>query len=121
MLIQILLIVGFCFAIWITWTRYRQTAISLKEAILWSVLWLGGVAVTLIPKITEHLAYVFGVGRGVDLILYLAVAIQFYLIFKLFINNEKLERILTKLVQDNALSKKERSEHDKSLSDTDAN
>ncbi|MBU2566464.1 DUF2304 domain-containing protein [Patescibacteria group bacterium] len=120
MLIQVLLIFGFCFAIWITWKRYGQNAISLKEAILWSILWLGGVSVTLIPKITERLALLFGVGRGVDLILYLAVAIQFFLIFKLFVNNEKLERILTKIVQDGALTGSSQSpKNNTSLTDLD--
>jgi len=103
MLIQIFLIVGFGLALYVTWKRFVQRVIRLTEALAWSVLWLGGVAVTLIPKITERLAAVFGVGRGVDLILYAAVAIQFFLIFKLFINNERLERKLTDLVSNEAL------------------
>jgi len=103
MLIQILLVLGFVLALWITWKRYRQNIISLVEALAWSILWLGGAIVSLLPKLTEYLAAFFGVGRGVDLILYAAVAIQFFLIFKLFISHERLERNLTKIVQENAL------------------
>lgn len=104
MLIQILLILGFVLAFAITWRRFRQNVITFTEALLWSFLWLSGVAVTLIPKITERLASLFGVGRGVDLVLYLAVAIQFFLIFKLFIVNEQTERKITNLVEREALS-----------------
>ncbi len=104
MLIQILLILGFVLAFAITWRRFRQNVITFTEALLWSLLWLSGVAVTLIPKITERLATMFGVGRGVDLVLYLAVAIQFFLIFKLFILNEQTERKITNLVEREALS-----------------
>ncbi|MDF1496529.1 MAG: DUF2304 domain-containing protein [Patescibacteria group bacterium] len=104
MLIQILLILGFVLAFAVTWRRFRQNVISISEALLWSLLWLSGIAVTLIPKITERLASLFGVGRGVDLVLYLAVAIQFFLIFKLFILNEQTERKITNLVEREALS-----------------
>ena len=103
MLIQFILILGFVFALWITWRRFRQRVISLGESLAWSVLWLGGAAVSAMPKITEYLAAFFGVGRGVDFILYAAVAIQFFLIFKLFISHEKLERLLTKQVEEKAL------------------
>lgn len=104
MLIQILLVLGFIFALWITFRRFRQRVISLFEFLAWSILWLGGAIVSVLPKLTEYLAVIFGVGRGVDLILYAAVAIQFFLIFKLFINLEKTERQLTKIVEQNALS-----------------
>lgn len=103
MLIQIFLILAFVTAFYVTWKRYSQHVITLAEAVSWSVLWSGGVAVTLIPEITERLASVFGVGRGVDLILYAAVAIQFFLIFKLFINHERMERKLTDMVRNDAL------------------
>ena len=104
MLIQILLILGFVLAFAITWRRFRQNLIAFTEALLWSILWLSGIAVTLIPKLTEYLASLFGVGRGVDLVLYIAVAIQFFLIFKLFILNEQTERKITNLVEREALS-----------------
>lgn len=104
MLIQILLILGFVLVFAITWRRFSQNIITFKETLLWSFLWLSGVAVTLYPGLTERLASLFGVGRGVDLVLYLAVAIQFFLIFKLFILNEQTERKITNLVEREALS-----------------
>ncbi|MFZ6015919.1 MAG: DUF2304 domain-containing protein [Patescibacteria group bacterium] len=103
MLIQIFLLIGFLFALWVTLRRYRQGVITLFECLVWSLLWIGGAVVSLLPKLTEYLAAFFGVGRGVDFILYAAVAVQFFLIFKLFISHEKLERQLTKLVQEQAL------------------
>ncbi|MFA6099454.1 MAG: DUF2304 domain-containing protein [Patescibacteria group bacterium] len=103
MLIQILLVLGFIFALWLTWKRFRQQVITLFEALAWSLLWAGGLVVSILPKLTEYLAAFFGVGRGVDLILYAAVAIQFFLIFKLFVSHEKIERLLTKLVQEQSL------------------
>ncbi len=104
MLIQFLLILGFVLALIITWRRFRQNIVTIKEAFFWSLLWFAGASITLIPKLTEYLASLFGVGRGVDLVLYLAVAIQFFLIFKLFILHEQIERKITNLVEREALS-----------------
>lgn len=103
MLIQIILIIGFGLALYVTWKRTLQRVIPLAEALAWSVVWIGGIAVTLIPKITDRLASIFGVGRGVDLILYAAVAILFFLVFKLFVSHERLERKLTDVVRRDAL------------------
>lgn len=103
MLIQFILIVCFGLALYVTWKRWVQRVIPLLEAVGWTVLWGGGIAVTLIPKITERLAAVFGVGRGVDLVLYAAVAVLFFMVFKLFVIHERLERKLTDLVRREAL------------------
>jgi len=109
MLIQILLILGFVLVFAMTWRRFSQNVITIREAVLWSFLWLTGIAVTLYPGLTERLASLFGVGRGVDLVLYLAVAVQFFLIFKLFILNEQVERKITNLVESEALSHLDKS------------
>lgn len=103
MLIQFILILGFGLALYVTWKRLYQRVIPLAEALAWSVVWVGGIAVTLIPKITERLASVFGVGRGVDLVVYAAVAVLFFLVFKLFVSLERLERKLTDVVRNDAL------------------
>lgn len=103
MLIQVFLVISLILALIFTWKRFRQGAITLVEGIFWSLAWLCGIAITMLPWITERLADIFGVGRGVDLVLYSGVAILFFMVFKLFLSYEKLERLLTKMVQENAL------------------
>ena len=103
MLIQISLIGGFCLALWITWKRLAQRAISRGEWILWSALWVGGVLIVSVPTITERIAAFIGVGRGVDAVLYAAVALQFYLIFTLIVEHERLKRRMSELVEKLAL------------------
>lgn len=103
MLIQIVLIIAMAVALVVTWTRVRQQVISLREAVAWSILWVGAALVVALPDTATIVARFFGVGRGVDLILYASVAALFLLVFKLFIQHERMERILTDLVRLEAL------------------
>lgn len=112
MLIQFILLAGFFGLFWMTWRRRHTGAISLAEAVFWSLLWAGGALITAIPKISERMAALVGVGRGADLVLYTAVLFQFFLIFRLFIRQERMERHLTVLAEREALASFERESHD---------
>lgn len=103
MLIQIILVAVMAIALYVTWRRVRQDVITVPEGIGWSVIWIAAAVVVLLPNVTTRVAQVFGVGRGVDLVLYASVAVLFLLVFKLFIQHEKLERKLTDLVRREAL------------------
>lgn len=103
MLIQIVLILAMVVALVVTWTRVRQQVISLREAVAWSILWVGAALVIALPDTATIVARFFGVGRGVDLILYASVAGLFLMVFKLFIQHERMERMLTDLVRLEAL------------------
>jgi len=103
MLVQFVLIIGFVLILLITWKRYKQKIISFLEALLWSFLWLGAIFIVILPQFTNTIANIFGVGRGADLILYFAISIQFFLIFRLFVQQERLERKITKMIEQIAL------------------
>lgn len=103
MLIQIILVVAMGTALVITWRRFTQSVIPFIEALGWSVVWIAAAVVTLLPDTATRVARIFGVGRGADFVLYAAVAGLFFLVFTLFIQHEKLERILTELVRREAL------------------
>ncbi len=113
MLIQVILVLIFAAFIALSWKRSKEKVISLGEAALWTLLWVAGAVVTLIPKTTDYVASLVGVGRGADLVLYLAMACMFYLIFKLFINYEKLEKKLTEMVRKDTLSELDKKDGEK--------
>ncbi len=101
--IQILLVGFLLVALRVTWRRRRENAISRREAFAWSVLWLAAATVILLPQTTTEVAQVLGVGRGVDMVLYASIAGLFFLVFRLFVAFDKLERQLTDLVRRDAL------------------
>jgi len=73
---------------------------------LWSIFWLAGGLIVWWPNLTNIIATNLGIGRGADLIFYISIILLFYLIFKIYIKIEKIERNITKLTRKDALDNK---------------
>lgn len=103
MLIQIVLVGLMAAALIVTWRRVRQRVIHVREALGWSVVWLLAAFFVIRPETTTRVANLFGVGRGVDFVLYASVAILFLLIFHLYLQHERIERTISRLISEEAL------------------
>lgn len=84
--------------------RYRQKRIGLFSFLLWLPLWSGVVVVILFPNISVTIARVLGIGRGADLAMYLGIVLIFYLLFRVAVRLERMEREITQIVRHLALS-----------------
>src|SRR3989338_6730338 len=98
MIIQNILVLFFLFILLKVLSRFRSGGLKGKEMVGWVVFWLLAIVVVVNPNSTMVLAKILGVGRGVDAIIYLAMALLFFLVFKIFAHLEKIERQITKLV-----------------------
>ncbi len=103
MILKALIILFGVFAVSRSWLRYRDGTLTLKSMLFWSTLWALTVAAVLVQPWTSHLARIFGVGRGVDLLLFGAVLFLSYLCFRLYVRLEALRSDLTELVRRLAL------------------
>jgi len=63
--------------------------------------------VDLFPVIINKLADLLKVGRGVDLMIYLALFVLFYLVFRLTLNINKTNKNLSEIVRKIALDRAE--------------
>lgn len=106
MLIQFLLIIFAVFATNKAILNFRKRKISLGGLLFWLGLWTAITVVALLPGTTIFLAKILGVSRGTDVAVYLAIALLFYLIFKIFIKLEKIESDITTIVKEIALRDK---------------
>lgn len=104
--VQILLVLFFLFAIFKVVGRYRVGELSLRGMVAWVFFWLVAIFVALVPNSTSVVALQLGIGRGADLAVYAALALLFFLVFRLMVKIEKQNREITKLVRDNALKNK---------------
>ncbi len=59
----------------------------------------------LFPKVADKIASFFGIGRGVDLIIYLSIAILSLIVAVLYAKVKLNERAITKIVRDIAIMK----------------
>ncbi len=112
MLIQFVLVASLVMALAVTWRRSVQGVISWREALGWSVLWALAAVVILLPQTTTTVANFFGVGRGVDFVLYASVVTLFFLVFKIFLTLDRLERRLTDVVRKDALKELPEQKHE---------
>ena len=105
MLIQIIVSIFLILIILKTLNRKKNKELSLKETIAWLIVWLGTGIIFWFPQQTDKISKILGVSRGADLITYLAIIILAYLIFKIFIHLDRIEKNITKLTRENALEK----------------
>jgi len=103
MLIQILLVAFSIFVLWRVFLRFRQKELSLGWFIFWIIFWLAVIVVVALPQTTEVVASWLGVGRGVDVAIYVSIVILFYLVFRMFIKIQKIEQNITELTRGKAI------------------
>ena len=109
--IQILILLFCLFALITIWGQGKMTRLP---AVLWTLFWIAVGVVVLRPEFTTLLAHLVGVGRGVDLVTYLALLLIFYLLLRLFTRLEELERDITGLVREIALERARLKDESKS-------
>jgi small membrane protein len=76
-----------------------------KSMFFWIIFWLMADVAVLWPNSTTIVANAFGIGRGTDFVLYLAVVLIFYLLFRMNVKMEMIGRDVTKVVRKNTLEK----------------
>lgn len=103
MLIQILLSLFLIFAFIKVIGRFRAKEISYWSLIFWLLFWIVVAMVVWQPNLSTELANRLGVGRGTDLVMYVSVAVLFYLMFRQTVRLEKMEKNVTKIVREIAL------------------
>ena len=97
-----LIIIAF-FLARLLWQKQKKQ-IGANEFIFWLIFWLlsAGAIITLkwIDKLVASLGFS---GSGIDILIYAAVIILFYFVFKLRLRFEKMEKDITKIVRHIAL------------------
>ena len=101
--IQILLLAFILFAISRVFLRVKEKVLSTQTGFFWIVIWLAALVGVILPGTTTQLASYFGVGRGVDAIVYISLALLFYLVFRIYVMIEDLRHEITFLIRQLAL------------------
>jgi hypothetical protein len=71
------------------------------------VFWLAAAGLIISLKLIDRLVSELGfTGTGIEVLLYLSVAILFYFVFRLRLRFEKIEKDITKIVKEIALKDK---------------
>ncbi|HLD60926.1 MAG TPA: DUF2304 family protein [Patescibacteria group bacterium] len=103
-LIQFLLIAFFLFAIYKVVRRFQAGDVPRQMLIFWLCFWVVAAVIVLFPvPLTSYFAELLGVGRGADLVVYVALALLFFMVFRLMVKAEKQSKEITVLTRKIAL------------------
>lgn len=103
MLIQFILIVIIAVIILRLIYQLKNKDIGLSQFLSWLFIWLLALIIIWYPQVTTFLAIQVGIGRGVDLAVYVSIILVFYLIFRLWLKIGQIEKQITQIVRAEAL------------------
>lgn len=106
--IQLILVLFLFFALSRVVLRLKDGGISFGGFLFWFALWALAIITVLQPDFTTFLARKIGIGRGVDAIIYISIAVLFYLIFRVNVMIENLREEITKLTREIALKEEKK-------------
>ncbi|MDO5849368.1 MAG: DUF2304 family protein [Methanobrevibacter sp.] len=72
--------------------------------VLWGVIWFLIIIFAFVPEASSNIAKLFGIARGLDFLVIVAIVLMFYLIFKLYMKIDKLQQDMSKIVRAIALN-----------------
>ena len=90
--------------------------IGRTAGLVWIAAWISIAVIFWSPEIASRLASVFGIGRGADLIVYTAIIVIMYLLYRIYLRLERLNSDITTLTRSIALD--EHSDEKKESSDS---
>lgn len=103
-LLALIVILFFLFRLF--WQKQKKQ-IGANEFIFWLVFWvLAAVLIIALKQIDKLVARLGFSGSGIEILLYLGIAVLFYFIFRLRLKLEKMEKDITKIVREIALKDK---------------
>ncbi len=106
MVIKILITIFVAFAVSRVYLRYRDKSFGLFALVFWSLIWGVVLFFAWLPRSSDTIARILGVGRGVEALLAIAVVGLFYAVFRLYVKLEWVEHEITTFVRKIALQKK---------------
>lgn len=104
---QILALVIIAFFLARLFWQKQKKQIGASEFIFWLVFWcLAALLIISLKWIDKLVARLGFSGMGIEVLIYLGMAILFYFIFKLRLKLEKIEKNITKIIREIALKNK---------------
>lgn len=87
-----------------TYSQYKKELVSRYWLLAFSSLWALIAAAAMLPRTTDDIARLVGVERGVDMLVYVAVLVLLYAVYRLFVRTQKMHEEITELVREIALA-----------------
>lgn len=87
-----------------TYGQYKKELVSRYWLLAFSSVWVLIAAAAIVPHVTDDVAQRVGVERGADMLVYIAVLVLLYAVYRLFVRVQKINEEITELVRQIALA-----------------
>ncbi len=91
------------FIIFKTLKSFKRGNLSKIFTIIWLFFWIIILFLIFQQGILTGIANLIGIGRGVDLAIYLSIIIIFYLIYKILEHQNNIDQKITEIIRENAI------------------
>lgn len=81
-------------------SKFKKDRVSWPRTLIWILFWCVGIFVVWFPETIAKIAQVSGVGRGVDIIIYISIILLFYLLSNQNTKIDELNKQITKLTRE---------------------
>ncbi len=103
---EILFTVIVVYLLYRTILNYRSGVFTRQSTFVWVILWLTMLVVIFKSELLTYIAHLVGIGRGVDLAIYLSIIFLFYIVSRLLVSIYEINRKITHIVRQKALEDK---------------
>ena len=101
-LFRILLVVVIFLTLSKVYKQFKEGNLTLNQLFIWLIVWISFLIMLLVPEILSTPADLLGVASPYNLFVYASIFFLFYLIYRIYIKLELIERDITKIVRKNA-------------------
>lgn len=103
-IIQPIGIIFSCFLLYYTYLHYKKATLSLREYMLWTILWISLLIVTIFPSIVNVFLKDLGINRALDLFVIVGIFILLVIVFQNYTVVHRLEKRIEKFTREEALN-----------------
>lgn len=100
MFIQYIITIFAAFALSRVLLRILRDKASVLNLLFWGGFWTIVMVVVWFPNLVGKLSQIFGVGRGIDVLVYLGILGLYYMIYRIYAHLQLMEERITKIVRE---------------------
>lgn len=109
LIVQIVLIIFLLFPISRVFLRFKEGQLTPPFFVFWLTVWTTALVVLIFPSLTTKIARTVGINRGIDVVIYLSIALLFYLVFRIYVSLENMRKEISEIVRMISLKNVKRS------------
>ena len=100
LVIQLLILFFATFTLVTALFMFKDKKIRVGDFIFWLALWIAVIITSITTKYADLISQILGVSSGLNFLVYLSIIVLFYLIFRVYVKLDTMEKKMTNLVRE---------------------